>query len=86
MSDGMLQHFQQLYRSMETEALIDLQRKGTLRPEAEEILYAELETRPSLKRLLTKTNFNIMALSVVASWRASSTASSVSGLPAPWDS
>jgi hypothetical protein len=45
MSENMIQHFEQLYESMDTENLIDLQRKGTLRPEAEEILNAVLEAR-----------------------------------------
>jgi hypothetical protein len=45
MSEHMVQHFKQLYESMDTEKLIDLQRKGTLRPEAEEILNAVLEAR-----------------------------------------
>lgn len=45
MSNGMIQHFQQLYTSMDTDELIDLQRKGSLRSEAEEILNQVLETR-----------------------------------------
>ena len=45
MSENIVQHFEQLYESMDTENLIDLQRKGTLRPEAEEILNAVLEAR-----------------------------------------
>jgi uncharacterized RDD family membrane protein YckC len=45
MSENMVQHFEQLYESMDTDKLIDLQRKGTLRPEAEEILNAVLEAR-----------------------------------------
>jgi uncharacterized RDD family membrane protein YckC len=45
MTDEMLRHFQQLYASMDTDALVDLQRKGTLRPEAEEVLNTVLEMR-----------------------------------------
>ena len=45
MSGNMVQNFEQLYESMDTDKLIDLQRKGTLRPEAEEVLDAVLEAR-----------------------------------------
>ncbi|MBY0241017.1 MAG: RDD family protein [Burkholderiaceae bacterium] len=39
----MTHHFQQLYASMDKEELIDLQRRGTLRPEAEVVLSSELD-------------------------------------------
>lgn len=45
MSGDMILHFKQLYESMDTDKLIDLQRKETLRPEAEAIVNAVLEAR-----------------------------------------